>query len=157
MLRALIIEDSVMVRMVLSSQLKKLHCGVDEANNRIEAIQKFNANNYDIIFLDNHMPDTDDPALAGLLTAKYVRRTNPTIPIVSISSNLSKIKEEYEILGVNHFFGKTIKEQDLVPLLEHLKSNKTHKSEPASEAKRLKTSTQNESDPPMFMTSSFGI
>ena len=66
--------------------LEKKGYSVSTSNNGADAIDMCEENNYDIVFLDEHMP-----GLSGLETLSQIKSKRPNLPIVMIT----KSEEEY--------------------------------------------------------------
>ena len=56
---AMVVDDMAMNLLLINKILEKLGCTVVAAKNGQEAIEMTNATNYDIVFMDCHMPDMD--------------------------------------------------------------------------------------------------
>ena len=65
--RVLLVEDSLVNRRVLTQTLTKLGCRVDAAENGADAIEAAARQQYDLIFLDFHLPDMTAPEIAHRL------------------------------------------------------------------------------------------
>ncbi|MGI0056962.1 MAG: response regulator [Nitrosarchaeum sp.] len=82
MARVMIADDSNAIRMVLKDVLKIGHHElVAEAANGMEAVERFNATNPDLLLLDLAMPKLD-----GLDVVKQIIATNPNAKIVMITA-----------------------------------------------------------------------
>ncbi len=68
----LIVDDNVVRRKVLADFLDALHYKYQEADNGKEAIELLKEEDFDMIFMDLHMPEMD-----GVETTKYIRREFP--------------------------------------------------------------------------------
>jgi YesN/AraC family two-component response regulator len=58
-LRVLLAEDNIVNQKVAVKMLEILGCSVDVANNGSEALEKWERSDYDLVFMDVHMPLTD--------------------------------------------------------------------------------------------------
>jgi two-component system, sensor histidine kinase len=88
-LSILLAEDDEMIQQITSHYLRKIGHEVDIALNGVEAIQKFNQKQYDIILMDIQMPEMD-----GLEAVKEIRKIEHErssqaghIPIIAITTN----------------------------------------------------------------------
>ena len=94
MARVMIAEDSNATRLVLKDSLRIGHHElVAEAADGMEAIEKFNATNPDVLLLDVAMPKKD-----GVSTLKEIISFNPNAKIIMITAdeNLSTIHQSVE-------------------------------------------------------------
>jgi two-component system invasion response regulator UvrY len=84
MKKFLLIDDHAIVRSGIKFWLAAEYdpSEVDEAENGREAIQKINENNYDLLFLDIHMPDTNSFDLL-----KYIITTKPDSKVLIFTMN----------------------------------------------------------------------
>jgi len=107
----LLVDDDSVNRLLVKTILEKIKCNFDIANNGNEAIAKLDANKYDIILLDIHMPD-----ISGVDVAKYFRQTknNESTKIVAVTAAVMKddIKKYYKA-GIDDFLVKPFKEVHL--------------------------------------------
>jgi two-component system, chemotaxis family, protein-glutamate methylesterase/glutaminase len=78
--KALIVDDSALVRKQLTELIQADGFEVDTAKNGQDAVEKATANNYDAITMDINMPVMD-----GLSATEIIMQENPT-PILMISS-----------------------------------------------------------------------
>lgn len=112
--KVLLAEDHPVNREVASAALVQLGLSVETANDGREAIEKWQANTYDLILMDCHMPNLD-----GIDAAREIRsieRTNGVIkgiPIVALTANVRG--EDYDrcmAVGMNDYLTKplTLKE-----------------------------------------------
>ena len=114
----MVVDDSITVRKVTSSTLKRNGLEVITAKNGLEAIELLETRIPDIILLDIEMPKMD-----GFETATHIRKQEPpigNIPIIMITSRIGdKHRTRAQEIGVNEFMSKPFVEQ---VLLEHIRS-----------------------------------
>jgi CheY-like chemotaxis protein len=80
--RALVVDDDDPIRMMLSKIIERQGLEVDTARDGEEAIQRINADAYNVILLDLMMPRVD-----GFAVLEHIRRTQPEkIPCTIIAS-----------------------------------------------------------------------
>ena len=82
----LVAEDDPTSRMVTEALLKKLSCEVDIATDGREALAKAKANDYDIVFMDCHMPLID-----GFQATARIRQSpgKEDLPIVALTASVA--------------------------------------------------------------------
>lgn len=80
--RVLLVDDETRIRTILRMYLELEGFIVEEAPSGIEAIQRYweNHANYDLIVLDWLLPDMN-----GIEVCKYMKQTQPDIPILMLS------------------------------------------------------------------------
>jgi signal transduction histidine kinase/ActR/RegA family two-component response regulator len=92
--KALIVEDNIINQKVLYKLLNKLNIPSDIANNGKEAVTLYNQNDYDIIFMDLHMPEMDGFEATKEIhsLAKYKLRNIPIIAVTASAFDEDKTK-----------------------------------------------------------------
>ncbi|WP_418263796.1 response regulator [Flavobacterium faecale] len=92
--KALIVEDNIINQKVLRKLLDKLGIPTDIANNGKEAVTLFNQNEYDIIFMDLHMPEMDGFEATKKIheSMKYKIKNIPIIAVTASAFDEDKIK-----------------------------------------------------------------
>ena len=87
----LVVDDNSSIRSIVSSIIKWFGHGADEANDGLEAIQKLQKHQYDVVITDAEMPNVD-----GAELCKLVKAETPNLYIVGMSgcpSSLNGLKE----------------------------------------------------------------
>jgi two-component system, sensor histidine kinase len=80
-LRALVVEDDATSRFILQRFLETLECSVDTACNGEDALARISAQNFDIVFMDCHMPILD-----GVEATRQIRKLSD-VPIIAITGH----------------------------------------------------------------------
>jgi chemosensory pili system protein ChpA (sensor histidine kinase/response regulator) len=109
---ALVVDDSLTMRKVLSRVLEREDFEVVTANDGMDAIQKLQEFTPDIILTDIEMPRMD-----GFEFSRYVRDNPATskTPLIVISSRTAdKHRNVATELGVNAFLGKPVQDEVLI-------------------------------------------
>lgn len=106
--KALIVEDNLINQKVLRKLLDKINIPADIANNGIEAVALFEKNDYDIIFMDLHMPEMDGFEATKKIhsLAKYKAKNIPIIAVTASAFDEDKIKAIAN--GMDYFVSKPI-------------------------------------------------
>ena len=115
-LSAMVVEDEGVANELLSSTFKNFFYDVTSAFNGKEALELFEKNRPDIIFVDIIMPEMD-----GIELSRKIREINPNqiIIVISASNDIQKISESIEI-GVNSFIQKPIDTKKIIELLTNV-------------------------------------
>jgi two-component system chemotaxis response regulator CheY len=107
-LRAMVVDDSRVMRMMVMDSLKKTALAdfeFLEAVDGADAVTKFDPKKVDIVFADWNMPN-----MSGVDFVRRVRATGKTqhIPIIMVTSEktVSKIEEALDRCGANAFISK---------------------------------------------------
>jgi signal transduction histidine kinase/CheY-like chemotaxis protein len=92
--KALIVEDNLINQKVLQKLLNKLNIPSDIAINGKEAVSLYNENDYDIIFMDLHMPEMDGFEATEKIhsAAKYQINAIPIIAVTASAFDEDKVK-----------------------------------------------------------------
>ena len=118
----LIVEDDKISRLVLSKMIKEKGHSIDIAENGLEALELFEKNKYDIIFMDIQMPKMD-----GLETVKHIRKLEGNYkhtPVIALTAfALSGDRERFLKAGMDDYISKPISMDKLINVI-----NKTFES-----------------------------
>jgi chemosensory pili system protein ChpA (sensor histidine kinase/response regulator) len=109
---ALVVDDSLTMRKVLSRVLEREDFEVITANDGMDAIQKLQLITPDIILTDIEMPRMD-----GFEFSRHVRDSDKTAstPLIVISSRTAeKHRNVAKELGVDAFLGKPVQDDELI-------------------------------------------
>ena len=102
--KALLVEDNEINQIVAKENLLYYGLDVEVASNGQEALELVKQNDYDIIFMDIHMPQMD-----GLEATKMIRKMGKTLPIIAISAAvMEKDKEETKQAGMQQHIAKPL-------------------------------------------------
>ncbi len=118
--RILLVEDNLVNQKIVNLSLSKSVKKIDIANNGQEAIEQYNANDYDIILMDVKMPVMD-----GITATKKIREMeidkDHSTPIIAITANaLTGDKEKCITAGMDEYISKPFQIEDLLEKIEHL-------------------------------------
>lgn len=106
--KVLIVEDNLINQKVLKKLLDKINIPSDIANNGLEAVALFEKNEYDIIFMDLHMPEMDGFEATQKIHSlpKYKLRNIPIIAVTASAFDEDKTKAITN--GMDDFISKPI-------------------------------------------------
>jgi signal transduction histidine kinase/CheY-like chemotaxis protein len=107
-IRALVVDDEPMNLVVATGLFKEYKMIIDTADSGMEALDKFDRNEYDVIFMDHMMPQMD-----GVEAMKRIRsaaeRDGKKVAIVALTANaVSGAKEMFLREGFDGFISKPI-------------------------------------------------
>ncbi|MFV8373942.1 response regulator [Flavobacterium sp. LB1P62] len=122
--KALIVEDNLINQKVLQKLLNKLNIPSDIAINGKEAVSLYNENDYDIIFMDLHMPEMDGFEATEKIhsSAKYQINAIPIIAVTASAFDEDKVKAISN--GMDDFITKPVVLKNLEEIIAkqmHLK------------------------------------
>ncbi|MCU0651140.1 MAG: response regulator, partial [Candidatus Omnitrophica bacterium] len=113
-IKALIVDDEMDFRQLMSFWMKSKGYDVVEASNGKEAVELAGKERPDIIFMDINMPVMD-----GTEALKKIRETNKNVPVIIISAYVEdKRAKEAMSLGISGVFYKGKDFQEGLALLE---------------------------------------
>ena len=115
----LIVEDNKTNQMLLSMMLDDLGLSYDVANDGIEALKYFTQNKYDIILMDENMPNLNGiEASNQIRLIEYDNQDEPT-PIVAVTANaLAEDRQRFLDAGMDDYISKPYSEEDIVKVLK---------------------------------------
>jgi two-component system aerobic respiration control sensor histidine kinase ArcB len=119
-LHILLVEDIELNVMVAKALLEKLGQTVDVAMTGQDAIDKVRAGRYDLILLDIQLPDMTGFDVADtIIQEDLVMQT----PIVALTANVIKKREEYLQRGMDDVIAKPIKKSRVIQVFNELFAN----------------------------------
>ncbi|MCK4541232.1 MAG: response regulator [Spirochaetales bacterium] len=101
--KVLYAEDEFTNRKLLEIKLKSMGVQCELAQDGVKALEMFKNGNYDLIILDQYMP-----GMNGDMVAREIRKINPDIPLIAITSadgETGKLKSA----GFNEIFIKPLR------------------------------------------------
>lgn len=80
-MRILLVEDESSLRKIIQKKLEQENYTVDSTDNGLDAIDYFNAGNYDCVLLDLMLPGTN-----GLDVLRHIRNTRSSVPVILLTA-----------------------------------------------------------------------
>lgn len=117
MLRILIVDDQVDDLSHLSEILTSYNFSFETALSGKQAFEKIKVHHFDVIISDFQMEDGD-----GLWLVTEVKKLDPKIYFILVSSDFSQTEDFYQSFGVDCFLPKTIHTPSLLLKLDEIKS-----------------------------------
>ena len=124
---ALLVDDDRTNLEVAKLRLEKMNLKVTMANSGREALELFESNHFDIVFMDCHMPEMD-----GYVTTKMIRQIelekghDKNIPVMALSANVAEdAAKKCYAAGMDDYLTKPIIITDLIRALEKWLLNKS--------------------------------
>lgn len=111
--KILLIEDNSTNQEIILGLLENSGITIDIANNGQEGVDKFKANEYELILMDIQMPVMD-----GYEATKIIREIDQDIPIIALTANAMKEDVEKSVsLGMKAHLNKPIEVEKLYEVL----------------------------------------
>ncbi|KAF7013618.1 LOW QUALITY PROTEIN: hypothetical protein CFC21_027686 [Triticum aestivum] len=120
-IKALLVEDIGVCRLVLSTFLLRLHCEVTLAMNGKEAIDLFLEGKFDIVLFDKDMPVMTGPE--AIVKIRAMGETD--VKIVGVSAD-NHAMEAFISAGADLFVPKPIRMEALGPIIQDVINKKTN-------------------------------
>ena len=128
----LVVDDLFANRQLLQLHLEQLGCVITTAREGAEVVSKVMKENYDLVFMDIHMP-----YMNGIIAAREIKARMKVLPIiVGITADPStSIRKKCLEEGMIDVLVKPIRMQQLVAVLGHMRSKpdtRSREEEPAA-------------------------
>ena len=137
----LVVDDNKLNIKVASMVLKKYKPTIEEALSGDECLSKVDSTTYDLIFMDDMMPN-----MSGVETyEKLKEKANFNTPVVILTANaIEGQKEEYLAKGFNDYLSKPIDKEELDRVLRSLFENEKQEESTNDKpySKKLESTTQ---------------
>ncbi|MGJ8693684.1 MAG: ATP-binding protein [Thalassotalea sp.] len=112
----LIVEDNAINRKLANLMFNSIGHQVDFAEDGEISLQKVDSKNYDIIFMDIHMP-----GINGVEAAKQIRNKHPHIPIIALTADVFEIqKKGPDSFNFSAYLSKPMLKDDLIQTLKDI-------------------------------------
>jgi CheY-like chemotaxis protein len=89
-LRILLADDSADNRFLIRGYLKGTGCSIDEVENGVQAVEKFEHSDYDVILMDAEMPGMDGYSATRAMRALEKERGRSETPILALTAHAQK-------------------------------------------------------------------
>jgi PAS domain S-box-containing protein len=111
--KVLVAEDNLVNQFVLSKMLKDWDIEVEMVDNGQKVLDKLQANHYDLILMDTHMPEMNGYQAAKAIRSNF-REPKRSIPIISLSAASFDYEQEEALLsGMNDVLSKPFQPTEL--------------------------------------------
>jgi PAS domain S-box-containing protein len=118
-LTILLVEDHLVNQKVIVKLLEKFGYRPDIASNGIEALEAFKRQNYDVIFMDDQMPEMDGVEATRLIRENWPASQQPWI-IAMTAHAMEGDRERYLSLKMNDYLSKPINVDSLVSVIRNV-------------------------------------
>jgi signal transduction histidine kinase/DNA-binding response OmpR family regulator len=117
-LRVLVAEDNMTNQRIVRTHLENWGHIVITANDGVEAVEKFTAQPFDLVFMDLQMPRMD--GIAATVTIRQKELSGEHVPIIALTANVLKgVREECMAAGMDSYLGKPLREHELLVCIEN--------------------------------------
>lgn len=116
-LRVLVAEDNKTNQLVFRKMVAKVDLDLRFANNGFEAVEAFEAERPDLIFMDISMPGMDGKEATRAI--RKIEGDGPHVPIIAVTAHaMSGDREEILKAGLDDYLTKPLRKADLIAKLE---------------------------------------
>ena len=123
-MRILLAEDFVESQDIIRLYLHDTPHQLDCAASGLDAVTTFEKNQYDLVFMDLHMPDMDGYTATCLIRNWERQQKRPPIPIIALTANgLTEARIESQAAGCDEFLTKPIKMDTLLRVIRRYASH----------------------------------
>jgi CheY-like chemotaxis protein len=113
--RILLVDDNSDNRLLIRSYLKKFPFEVEEAENGRDAVERFRAAPFDIVFMDVQMPEMDGHAATREIRAWEQSAGRAPTPIIALTAHASREEQERSLAaGCTSHMTKPVKKAALL-------------------------------------------
>ncbi len=123
-IHVLVVEDVPLNQLLITTLLKKMKCRVDVAANGNEAIEIAKNIDYDIIFMDCHMPEKDGYEATQEIRMSEIKSTRSTIIIALTADAMQGDREKCIKAGMDDYLYKPINPEFLIEMMKKYLLNK---------------------------------
>jgi len=118
--RILAAEDNEVNQRVLAALLHHIGADLRIVDNGQQAVEAWEAQDWDLILMDVHMPVMDGPAASHAIRRRELETGRARTPIIALTANaMSHQVESYAAAGMDDFVAKPIEVRRLVEALEN--------------------------------------
>jgi signal transduction histidine kinase/ActR/RegA family two-component response regulator len=120
----LLVEDNTTNQMLMKLMLSKLSLTFDIANDGLEAVEAYQKSQYDLILMDENMPNLNGIGATQKILAIEEEQGLEHTPIVALTANsLQGDRERFISAGMDEYLAKPIKKQKLTEVLSKFLSS----------------------------------
>lgn len=118
----MLVEDNVLNQRIVTFSLKKFNHDVMIANNGLEALERFQEAQYDVILMDIMMPEMD--GLEATVKIREIENQNPQnlrTPIIALTANtMDNDRDKCLSYGMDEFMAKPFDIDKLKQIFQEL-------------------------------------
>lgn len=116
--QVLLVDDSTINQKVAGNFLQKHGVSVDYSNHGKEALEAINQQDYDLVFMDCHMPVMDGYQATEAIRNWEDKNDLPRLPVIAMTANvLTGDKEKCLNAGMDDYLAKPIQQQNISDIL----------------------------------------
>lgn len=118
--RVLVVDDNLINQRLAERLLTRRGCEVAIAVNGREAVAAWEAQKFDLILMDGHMPEMDGLEATSRIRAREVELQLARVPIVALTADaMQGDRQKFLEAGMDEYLTKPIRDERLVEVLRH--------------------------------------
>ena len=116
--KVLLVEDNKTNQMLMNILLSDIGIDIDLAENGFEAVEKFKANRYDLILMDENMPRMSGIEATKIILDLEKQTSQKHTPIVALTANaLATDRAKFLSAGMDEFISKPVDQEQFIGVL----------------------------------------
>jgi len=116
--KVLLVEDNKTNQMLMNILLSDIGIDIDLAENGFEAVEKFKANRYDLILMDENMPRMSGIEATKIILDLEKKTAQKHTPIVALTANaLATDRAKFLSAGMDEFISKPVDQEQFIGVL----------------------------------------
>ena len=116
--KILVVEDMKVNQILMKNVLKKHSCMVDVAENGIEALSLMEGGNYDLVFMDCHMPEMDGFETTQKIREKELNGSRHTTIVALTADAMVGDREKCLRIGMDDYLNKPVRPMQIASTLD---------------------------------------
>jgi len=117
--KILLVEDNKTNQMLMQIILQELHLDVTLANDGVEAVEKFKEGSFDLILMDENMPNMNGIEATKIILELQSKNEFRNTPIIALTADaVDGAKEKYLQAGMQEYLTKPLDEDKLLKVLQ---------------------------------------
>ena len=114
----LLVEDNKTNQMMMKIILEELGLDIEIANDGLEAVEAYKKGQYDLILMDENMPNMNGIEATKEILNLSDKESNFQIPIIALTADaIDGARERYLEAGMKDYLSKPLDEKDLIKVL----------------------------------------
>jgi CheY-like chemotaxis protein len=116
--RVLLVEDNPDTKSLAQELLMRMGCNVEHAANGAEALDRLASNNYDLVFMDCHMPSMNGYDATKEIRKREAGTGSRHTPIIALTASvLPEERARCKEVGMDDYIAKPFSSRDLQQVL----------------------------------------
>jgi len=127
---ALVVEDDFINQRFIRTVLQTKGINVETAGNASEAIEFFEKNQYDIVFMDVNLPDKNGNDVTRQIRSIEKKLARPKVPIIALTAyDEEEARTDIDSAGMDGFIGKPFQDFHVEEMLKRFVYSKKRKEQ----------------------------